>query len=255
MKYLYYKKTLKYLTIKTLIITSLFVLLLIFMYIKDGTIIFEPAYVIGSILAATFIISINKPSCYLGFAIGALSSIILFFALYNSNLSMAFSYLIIFLPFQVYTFFVWRNQLYKKVNKASTSMPKFLTYREFLLFILSFTTIYIIHYIIFSTNIILSSLEIKEDNLINSLNSLFFTLSLFANLLLIKKFTDSRILWVLFSLCGIAISLLENSINLYLLFIFIIFLVINIVVLINWIKMTPNKNYGWLSFIIKAQNY
>lgn len=230
----------KQLFINTAIILVVFGVIILGLMMMDEIRNFDILYFTGSVLSASFILTINNPYNYPAFILGAVSSIILFFALWTTNLNMAYTYLLIFLPCQIYSFFVWKRM---NKNAGVLSAPKFLTIRQLLPVSCAFAVVFLIDaYLMYDTGV---------DFVFLILNSMFLTLALSANILLIKKITDSRIHWVLFSVCGLVLSVYKGEINYYLLSVFVIFLILNIIVLYKWIKNTPPENYGWVKIFRK----
>lgn len=211
----------------------------------------DPIYFVGSVCAAAYILSIINPLNYKAFLLGALSSLILAYSLYTENITLAFTYVVIFIPIQLYSFFVWKKAFKESIkndhthnnNENQAFLPRFLSWKELLIFKICFLLVLTFSFYY--------NYGVEDDIVLALLNALFFTTSVGANILLIYKITDAWIMWILFSLSGFGISFYIGNIDFYLMAIFIIYFIVNISVFIKWLVITPKQNYGWAKFLRK----
>lgn len=243
----------KQLLMNIFIILAVFGVLLVSLTLAGEIKQFDIIYFIGSVLAASYVLAVRNPYNYIAFICGAVSSIIMVYSLFYVNPNMAYTYLFIFIPCQSYSFFVWRKAVLAK-REASNAVddvsenqdPRYLTVQELFKMMVLFICVFLIDIFVFYYYFA------GKDIILLVLNGFFFTLAISSNILLSKKITDAWIHWVLFSICGIVIALYSGNIDYYLLSIFIVFLIVNIIALYNWIGFTPKMNNGWTKIFRKS---
>lgn len=249
------KMLFKQLIINIIIVLAVFGVMGFFLLMAGEIKKFDVIYFIGAVLSASYVLTVRNPYNYMAFICGVTSSLIMVYALFNTNANIAYTYLFIFLPCQSYSFFVWRKLFYAKLaakqKEEDDSVmetggePRFLTNKELLKMLGLFITVFIIDVLVFYYGFS------NNDIILLLLNGFFFTLSISANMLLIRKITDSWIHWVLFSICGIIIALYNGNIDYYMLSIFLVFLGVNSIALYKWIGFTPKENSGWTKIFRK----
>lgn len=187
---------------------------------------------LGTILSASYIISCRNPYNYLVFIPGVISSILLGMAFLDSNLNGSVSYLGVFLPAQIYSFFIWRRKALAHLSEGNRAVaaPRWQTGKERI-----YTFIALIGLMALNA-LVNRHFNPGYSGIALFFDALFFATSILANVLLVYKLTESRILWVIFSLAGLGLAICLNTINFYMIEMFVLFLVINVIVLINWIK-------------------
>lgn len=222
-------------------IVKYFVLVVLIFGVLTGILFaFEDGYriqwmgLVGSVLSVTFILSIRNPYNYIGFILGAVSSLVLTAALWEIDLDGALTYLCIFFPAQLYSFHIWRNlaKIAAREQVQVLSAPRWQTKRE------RWQTLGAGIVMMAVVGVIVRFLNPDFGFISLLFNALFTTTAVLANVLLIYKLTDSRIYWVAFSTAGMGLSLSLGDNSLYFMMMFLLFTVINIIVLVDWIKAT-----------------
>lgn len=222
------------------IVKYFLLVVLIFSVLTGVLFVFEDNYQIqwmafaGSVLSVTYILSIRNPYNYLGFIVGVVASLVLTAALWKVDLDGALTYLCVFLPAQLYSFRLWRKRakIAAREQMWALSAPRWQTWRE------RWLTLGVGLLIMAVMSVVLRYFN-PDFGIISLLfNSLFTTTAVLGNVLLIYKLTDSRIYWVIFSMAGMGLSLSLGQNSLYFMMMFLLFTVVSIIVLVNWIKAT-----------------
>ncbi|MDR1652404.1 MAG: nicotinamide mononucleotide transporter [Prevotellaceae bacterium] len=229
-----YLSALKNLLVAVLLTSALFgvILLLKISLTIDNTLLFS---VIATISGVCYILTISNPKNYVGFYFGIISSAALGvqFATLGSW-DMCALYFAVFIPFQYSAICHWKKKNVEDLD-IQTSIPKFLSLNKRLFFLLIFILIIIIDYIFAS--FYLNSYKNEpffSSFLIKMVFAIMISSSILANYLMIGKWLDSWIFWLIYSAFAmISAIIIENSFNLLL---FTFFLIINAISFSKWLK-------------------
>ena len=184
--------------------------------------------IIATISGVAYLITIRNPQNYFGFYLGILSSACLGvqFALLG-NYDLTFLYFAVFIPFQYAAIVNWRKKSLQKADN-DVFMPKFLPLKKQIFF-------FAILLIIIAIDYIFAEKVLKNDNFL--LKIVFATMissSILANYLMIGKWLDTWLYWLLYSVAAIfSAVIIQNNFNLLL---FVFFLIINAITFISWLK-------------------
>ena len=192
--------------------------------------------VLATISGVAYLLTIRNPQNYLGFYLGILSSACLGlqFAI-SKNYDLTFLYFAVFIPFQYAAIVNWKKKSSQKTDNEVFN-PKFLFFKKQLFFFFLFLTIIILEYIF--SSFCLSSFKDKpffDDFLIKITVATMISSSILANYLMIGKWFDTWIYWILYSVSAIfSAIIIPNNFNLLL---FVFFLIINTITFISWLKL------------------
>ena len=182
---------------------------------------------IASVIGVAYVLTIRNPQNYTGFYLGIISSAFLgiqFFLMGSYDLT--FLYFIVFIPFQIASIIKWLKPV---EEDAKPFMPSFLSGSQRLWVILLFIAIVILDYFL-----ITYWLDPFASVSMKIISGILIASSLLANFLLIHKKIDSWICWIIYSLDGLLLAvLIENQFNILL---FSIFLIINALTAISWLR-------------------
>jgi len=190
--------------------------------------------VIATISGVAYLLTIRNPQNYLGFCLGIVSSACLgaqFAFLHGYDLT--FLYFAVFIPFQYAAMVNWKKKSLQKADNE-VFMPKFLPLKKQIFFFAILLIIIFIDYI-FASKIL------KNNNFL--LKIVFATMissSILANYLMIGKWLDTWLYWLLYSVAAIfSAIIIQNNFNLLL---FVFFLIINIITFISWLSQKYADN-------------
>ena len=205
----------------SLIAILIFSIVLVFLFIvglKDNI---KGIAIASGIVGSAYILTIRNPNNYFGFYLGILSSILLGIQFYLiDNFELFFVYFFIFIPSQAISIYTW-----KKGNKqdglSSELNPSF--------YHLEISDCYRLFLLLFIADIFIAR-EVSHAPQVSSLSiqifsAIFVAASILANILLIKKKTDSWYYWFIFSIAGIILNILYKDYVTVTLF--VIYLLIN----------------------------
>ncbi|MCL1867454.1 MAG: nicotinamide mononucleotide transporter [Paludibacter sp.] len=230
-----YISTLKNLLIATLLTAALFGVMLALKVdlVFDKILFFS---ILATISGVCYILTIRNPQNYVGFYFGIASSVCLGvqFALLN-NFDLTFLYFLVFIPFQISAIRSWQK---KSVQHAENEvfMPKFLTLKNQIIFLLIFIAIIIIDYVFASFYLSSYKNEPFFNNFaIKTVFAIMISSSILANFLMIGKWLDTWIFWIIYSAAAIISAIIiKNNFNLLL---FTFFLIINTISFVSWLKI------------------
>jgi nicotinamide riboside transporter PnuC len=190
---------------------------------------------IATISGVCYILTIRNPQNYTGFYPGIVSSACLGvqFALLGSWDLFAL-YFAVFIPFQYSAIRNWRKNSAQNA-KIQNFTPKFLSLKKRFFFGLIFILIIIIDYIFasfclnqYKSEPLLSNFSIKTTF------AIMISSSILANYLMIGKWLDAWICWLIYSVFAmISAVIINNTFNLLL---FSFFLIINAITFAAWLK-------------------
>ena len=228
-------KFLWFLTAKNLVIavilTAALMLAMRFFGIK---IIFDKVLILSvtaTVSGVAYLLTIRNPQNYFGFYLGIVSSACLGaqFALLGGY-DLTFLYFAVFIPFQCAAIVNWKRKSTQN-TKNSTFNPKFLPLKKQLFFFVILLIIILIDYV-FADKILKN-----DDFLLKIVFATMISSSILANYLMIGKWIDTWLYWLLYSVSAIfSAIIIQNSFNLLL---FVFFLIINIITFISWISQKP----------------
>lgn len=191
--------------------------------------------ILATISGVCYILTIRNPQNYTGFYFGIVSSVCLGIQFaFLSNFDLTFLYFFIFIPFQIFAIHSWQK---KSVQNAENEIfkPEFLTFKKQIFVILIFILIIIIDYIFAS----LCLNSYKNEPFFNSLAikiifAIMISSSVLANFLMIGKWLDTWIYWLIYSMAAIISAIIiKNNFNLLL---FAFSLIINAISFFSWLK-------------------
>ena len=185
--------------------------------------------VIATISGVAYLLTIRNPQNYFGFYLGILSSACLGvqFA-FLSGYDLTFLYFAVFIPFQYAAIVNWRKKSLQNTENEIFN-PKFLPFKKQLFFFAILLIIIVIDYI-FAEKILKN-----DDFLIKIVFAAMISSSILANYLMIGKWLDTWLYWLLYSVSAIfSAIIIQNNFNLLL---FVFFLIINTITFISWLKI------------------
>jgi len=199
--------------------------------IFDKVLIFS---IIATISGVAYLLTIRNPQNYFGFYLGILSSACLGMQFaFLGNYDLTFLYFAAFIPFQYAAIVNWKKKSLQKTDNEMF-MPKFLPLKKQLFFLAILLIIIIIDYILAS--FCLNSFKDKaffDDFLIKIVFATMISSSILANYLMIGKWLDTWLYWLLYSVSAIfSAIIIQNNFNLLL---FVFFLIINAITFISWL--------------------
>lgn len=190
--------------------------------------------VLATISGIAYLLTIRNTANYTGFYSGIFSSACLGvqFALLGGY-DLTFLYFAVFIPFQYAAIVNWKKKEAQTKNEIETFRPKFLPFKKQLFFFSIFLIIIVIDYI-FSA-IIIKNQPFFDDFLRKTMFATMISSSILANYLMINKWLDTWLYWLLYSVSAIfSAIIIQNNFNLLL---FVFFLIINIITFISWLKI------------------
>ena len=194
---------------------------------------FDLAFYLGifsSIFGTSYILTIRNPKNYLGFIFGVSSSFLLGIKLWLlGTYDQSVLYFIVFIPFQLRSYFNWRTSTLSKGDDAPLVL-KFLPLKKMLSFVAIGALIMMVDYYVLST-----WLMPNASTFMQLLCGFIVATAVLANFLLINRWVDCWIYWVVFSTASIVYAVMMHLPFTIMLFIF--FLVINGITCVDWIKM------------------
>ena len=199
----------------------------------------------ASIIGVAYILTVRDPHNYTGFFAGIIMSILLGvqFVLYGrSGADSAFLFFFVFIPFQMMSIYKWSRN---KNDGGASFEPKFLDTPRLIMSIAMMLIITVGDYLL--ATYVLQENGLTDQVVPKILSGLLISSSFLANYWLIYRKTDSWIYWIVYSLAGIGLFIIQFQPFSIVLFSF--FLVINSMAGIAWIKATKKENMGWLKGI------
>ena len=188
--------------------------------------------IVATISGVAYLLTIRNPQNYFGFYLGILSSACLGvqFA-FLGGYDLTFLYFAAFIPFQYAAIVNWKKKSLQNTDNEEFN-PKFLSLKKQLFFFAIFLIIIFIDYI-FTTKVIKNQ-PFFDDFLIKIVFSTMISSSILANYLMIGKWFDTWLYWILYSVSAIfSAVIIQNYFNLLL---FTFFLIINTITFISWLS-------------------
>ncbi len=228
-----------------LIACGIFAGVILFLFLMKLNESINPIAIVSGLLGVSYVLTVKNPANYIGFILGVLSSITLGIQFYLGNMiDWTILYFFIFVPCQIYTFYVWVKGSKTKSDKPF--LPSYLSVKNTILIagialVLMVCDLLVANAIKGNDLTINNILPTDGKNLcIAIMGAAGVATSIIANLLLIRKKTDAWIYWVIFSIASVVLQLLlEDYVTLTL---FVVYTIINANALIAWIKFTPKRN-------------
>lgn len=197
----------------------------------------------ASVVGVAYVMTIANPNNYLGFYAGILMALLLSVQFYLiGSYDLVLLYLFVFIPFLIMSIKNWKHTQ----TTSQENPPAFLPAKRFAWVIFSFAVIIFLDYLL--TTFVLTENNkgvLLADWQIKLVSAIMIGSSFFANLLLIKKKNEAWIFWVLYSISGIIFYILVN--NIFSIFLFVIFMLVNANAQVAWFKNTKTKDMGWVS--------
>ncbi|MBR1564917.1 MAG: nicotinamide mononucleotide transporter [Paludibacteraceae bacterium] len=204
----------------------------------------------ASVIGVAYVLTVRDPENYTGFYPGILMSLLLALQFFlQGNYDLTLLYICIFVPFQVKSILQWRKPATNRQTTPdpasqtnSAYSPEFLSLKQMLLSLLVFILIVIADWL-------LVTYAFNRDALFDSwllklLGALMIASSIHANFWLIYRKTDAWLYWVLYSISGMLFYIVVG--NAFSIVLFLVFLLINSMAGVAWIRNTPRENYGWI---------
>jgi len=204
----------------------------------------------ASVIGVAYVLTVRDPENYTGFYPGILMSLLLALQFFlQGNYDLTLLYICIFVPFQVKSILQWRKPATNRQTTPdpasptnSAYSPEFLSLKQMLLSLLVFILIVIADWL-------LVTYAFNHDALFNNwllklLGALMIASSIHANFWLIYRKTDAWLYWVLYSISGMLFYIVVG--NAFSIVLFLVFLLINSMAGVAWIRNTPRENYGWI---------
>ncbi len=208
----------------------------------------DPAWVVGipaSVIGVAYILTVRDPQNFTGFFAGIIMSILLGvqFTLQGAYDS-AFLFFLVFIPFQMMSIYKWSR---RKDEGGASFEPKFLDTPRLIMSIAMLL-------IITAGDYVLSTFALRHDSLaddimIKVLNGLLISYSFLANYWLIYRKPDSWIYWLIYSTAGIGLFIMIG--NIFSIVLFYLFIVINSMAGMAWIKATKPENLYWAKIFVR----
>jgi len=193
--------------------------------------------IIATVSGVAYLLTIRNPQNYLGFYLGIASSVCLGaqFA-FLGGYDLTFLYFAVFIPFQYAAIVNWKKKSLQNTDNKPFN-PKFLPLKKQLFFFIILLVIIFIDYI-FATKIIKNQ-PFFEDILIKLAFATMISSSILANYLMIGKWIDTWLYWLLYSVSAIfSAIIIQNHFNLLL---FIFFLIINTITFMSWMSQSRHS--------------
>jgi nicotinamide riboside transporter PnuC len=195
------------------------------------------AFIVGipaSVMGTAYVLTIRDPQNYTGFYGGILMALLLSVQFYlQGNLDLVVLQLVVFVPFLLSSLLRWRKLALQPQSSNQPFVPEWLPrhLRWLSLFILLIVVV---------GDYVLATLVIQQDAwtdniLIKLMGGLMIASSTLANFILIYQKIDAWVWWVLYALSGIVLYILIG--NIFSIFLFLVFLIINAGAGIAWIKL------------------
>ena len=195
------------------------------------------AFIVGipaSVMGTAYVLTIRDPKNYTGFYGGILMALLLSVQFYlQGNLDLVVLQLVVFVPFLLSSLLRWRKLSLQPQSSDPPFVPEWLPrhLRWLSLFILLIVVV---------GDYVLATLVIQQDAwtdniLIKLMGGLMIASSTLANFILIYQKIDAWVWWVLYALSGIVLYILIG--NIFSIFLFLVFLIINAGAGIAWIKL------------------
>ena len=224
------------------IFTALFLMLYIVEWLCPslrGTLLqwYDPAFVVGipaSVIGTAYVLTIRNPKNYIGFYGDIVMAILLAvqFGLQGS-LDLVLLYGAVFVPFGIYSLFVWRTHTMQPQFVEESLAPRWLPRALQFFMVVVALVIVVVDYI--------AATQCFQDNgwwdnvALKLVSGLLFASAVLANGLLVGQRIDAWIWWVVYSLSGMAIAVMIG--NIFSLVLFTVFLIINSSTGVAWIKI------------------
>ncbi|MDR1591263.1 MAG: nicotinamide mononucleotide transporter family protein [Prevotellaceae bacterium] len=193
--------------------------------------------ILSSISGIAYILTIRNPQNYTGFYAGIFSTALLGVQFFLAgSYDLTFFYFALFVPFMTLSLYSWKKGSCSDTKQAV--VPRFLPLRKRLQGAGIFLLLVIADYL-FATFCLSDSLSA----ILKLINGVLIASCVLANWLLIKKYTDSWLYWLLYSIAGILFGILCN--NYFNVVLFSFFLLINGLTFMAWLKsgFSPNDSY------------
>lgn len=195
------------------------------------------AFIVGipaSVMGTAYVLTIRDPKNYTGFYGGILMALLLSVQFYlQGNLDLVVLQLVVFVPFLLSSLLRWRKLALQPQSSDQPFVPEWLPRH------LQWLSLFILLIVVVG-DYVLATLVIQQDAwtdniLIKFMGGLMIASSTLANFILIYQKIDAWVWWVLYALSGIVLYILIG--NIFSIFLFLVFLIINAGAGIAWIKL------------------
>ncbi|MBR1808686.1 MAG: nicotinamide mononucleotide transporter [Paludibacteraceae bacterium] len=204
----------------------------------------DAAWCVGipaSVIGVAYVLTVRDPQNYTGFYPGILMSLLLSVQFFlQGNYDLTLLYICIFVPFQAKSVLQWKKP--QPAAENGSFKPAFLTMRLMLLSLLVFLLIVVADWLLVTC--VFNHDALFDGWVLKLLGALMIASSVHANFWLIYRKNDAWLYWVLYSLSGMLFYIVVG--NAFSIVLFLVFLVINSMAGVAWIRNTPRENYGWL---------
>ncbi len=190
------------------------------------------AYCVGipaSVIGVGHILTIRDPKNYVGFIPGIVMEILQTWQFYLLGIyDLMCFYILVFIPFQVASLARWKKQ-----HEGTESVPVWMTTKETLIAILVLALIVMADYLLLT--FVVNENSLTDDIALKVFSGLMMGAAILANYGLLFHKKDAWIYWIINSIAGLALYVIEEQIFNVVLYLF--FLVINVMALISWVKI------------------
>ncbi len=224
-----------------LISCGVFVLFFAFLYIAEMCIpavqgkllqFSSLAYCVGipaSIIGVGHILTIRDPKNYVGFIPGIVMEILQTWQFYLLGIyDLMFFYIVVFIPFQIASLARWKKQ-----HNGTESVPVWMTLKETIIAIAALLLIVIADY--FLLTFVVRGNTLADDIALKLFSGLVMGSAILANYGLLFHKKDAWIYWIVNSIAGLALYVIE--VQMFNVVLYLFFLVINIMALISWVRI------------------
>jgi nicotinamide riboside transporter PnuC len=195
------------------------------------------AFIVGipaSVMGTAYVLTIRDPKNYTGFYGGIIMALLLSIQFYlQGNMDLVLLQLLVFVPFLLSSLLRWRRLALQPQSAEQPFVPEWLPRH------LQWLSLCVL-LIVVAGDYVLATLVIQQDTwtdniLIKLMGGLMIASSTLANFILIYQKIDAWVWWVLYALSGIVLYILIG--NIFSIFLFLVFLIINAGAGIAWIKL------------------
>lgn len=197
----------------------------------------EMAFIVGipaSIIGVAYVMTIQDPKNYTGFAGGIGMALLLAIQFYlQGNIDLVVLQLGLFVPFMAKSYIRWRQHTLALQTQATTFIPEWLPWRQQLLSISIMIALIAADYALLT--LVIECNAWHDNILLKLISGLMIASSILANFILIYQKIDAWIWWLLYSISGMLFyALIGNAFSFVL---FTICLVVNANAGLSWLKL------------------
>lgn len=216
----------------------------------------DMAFLIGvpaSVIGVAYVFTIRNPKNYTGFYMGILMSLLLAWQFYlQGSIDLPILYIAVFVPFMIKSLLLWRHNTLHPDDNAVPLVPEFLDRRRGLITLLVGVAIVAADMLL--TCLLSGTMPVVLTGRTIALllcSGIMVASSVIANFWLIYQKNDAWIAWVIYSVSGVAFSLLAAPVNWFSVALFALFLYVNGSAQVAWLRITSRDRMGWAAIFNK----